>query len=104
MNKKVTMISSVVVICAIAILFLGCPPPVVRTRPPEPRVEYYGTPPYPDAVWRPGYWAYRGGGLGLDPRPLGKTSEALCPLGAWPLGTQRRGLVLDRWPLGVPIN
>jgi len=42
--------------------------------------------------------------MGLDPRPLGKTSEALCPLGAWPLGTQRRGLVLDRWPLGVPLK
>ncbi len=62
MNKKVAMIGSLIVLCAIVIFFLGCPPPVVRVRPPEPRVEYYGTPPYPDAVWRPGYWAYRGGG------------------------------------------
>jgi len=61
MNKKVVMISSVVVICAIAILFLGCPPPVVRVRPPEPRVEYYGTAPYPDAVWISGHWVHRHG-------------------------------------------
>jgi len=61
MNRKVAIISSLVVICAIAILFLGCPPPVVRVRPPEPRVEYYGTPPYPDAVWRPGHWEHRRG-------------------------------------------
>jgi hypothetical protein len=62
MNKKVAMIGALIALCAIVIFFLGCPPPVVRVRPPEPRVEYYGTPPYPDAVWRPGYWAYRGGG------------------------------------------
>ncbi len=61
MNKKVAIISSFVVICAIAILLLGCPPPVVRVRPPEPRVEYYGTPPHSDAVWIEGYWKHRRG-------------------------------------------
>ncbi len=61
MNRKVAMISSLSVICAMAILLLGCPPPVVRVRPPEPRVEIYGTPPYTDAVWIEGYWRHRGG-------------------------------------------
>jgi len=62
MNRKAAMIISIVVLSTIAILLLGCPPPVVRVRPPEPRVEVYGSPPSPDAVWRPGHWAYRGGG------------------------------------------
>jgi len=45
MNRKVAIISALVVICAMAILLLGCSPPLVRVRPPEPRVEYYGSPP-----------------------------------------------------------
>jgi len=27
-----------------------------------------------------------------------------CPLGAWPLGTKKRRVGLDRWPLGVLIS
>jgi hypothetical protein len=61
MNRKIAIISSLMVICAIFILLLGCPPPVVRVRPPEPRVEVYGSPPYPEAVWRPGHWDHRRG-------------------------------------------
>jgi len=61
MNRKVAIISSLVVICAIAILLLGCPPPVVRVRPPESRVEVYGSPPYPDAVWIEGIGGIREG-------------------------------------------
>ncbi len=61
MNRKVAMGTSLVVICAISILLLGCPPTVVRVRPPEPRVEVYGPAPYSGAVWRAGHWAYRGG-------------------------------------------
>lgn len=33
----------------------------VRIAPPPPRVEVYG-PVRPGFVWRPGYYAYRGGG------------------------------------------
>ena len=61
MDKKVAVISSCIVICAMAVLLLGCPPSVVRVRPPEPRVEVYGHPPYPNAVWREGHWDYRHG-------------------------------------------
>jgi hypothetical protein len=61
MSRKVAIIISLAVICAITILLLGCPPSVVRVRPPEPRMEVYGTPPNSDVVWRPGHWAYRGG-------------------------------------------
>jgi hypothetical protein len=49
------MISALVAVCAMTVLLLGCPPPVVRVRPPEPRVEVYGSPPYAGAVWRPGH-------------------------------------------------
>jgi len=73
MDRKVAIISSLMVICAMVILLLGCPPPTVRVRPPEPRVEIYGTPP------------------------------SRCCLETWPLGTQERRLGLDRWPLGVLI-
>jgi len=61
MKRKVVVFSSFIILCAIAILLLGCPPPVVRVRPPEPRVEYYGTPPYSDAVWIEGYWRHHRG-------------------------------------------
>lgn len=43
------------------IFSFGCATRVVYVQPPEPRVETYGPPPYPEAVWIPGYWAYRGG-------------------------------------------
>ncbi|HMK51985.1 MAG TPA: hypothetical protein VK551_05715 [Thermodesulfobacteriota bacterium] len=61
MSRKVAIISSLVVLCALAILVLGCPPSVVQTRPPEPRVEHYGAPPYPEAVWIEGYWRHERG-------------------------------------------
>ena len=59
MNRKIAIICLLIVIGGIVVLLLGCPPPPVRVRPPEPRVEVYGAPPYPDAVWRPGHWDYR---------------------------------------------
>lgn len=56
MKRIVAIISLLILVGGIAVLLMGCPPPVVRVRPPEPRVEVYGAPPYPEAVWRPGHW------------------------------------------------
>ena len=61
MNRRIAIICLLIVIGGIVVLLLGCPPPPVRVRPPEPRVEVYGAPPYPDAVWRSGYWQHRRG-------------------------------------------
>jgi len=61
MKRKMAIIGSLIALGGIAILLLGCPPPVVGLRPPEPRVEVYGPPPHPDHVWIPGYWKQRGG-------------------------------------------
>lgn len=33
---------------------------VVTVAPPAPRVEYYGSPPYPGDVWIAGYWRWGG--------------------------------------------
>jgi len=59
MKRIVAMISLLILVGGIAVLLMGCPPPMVRIRPPEARVEVYGAPPYPEAVWRPGHWANR---------------------------------------------
>ena len=61
MNRRVVIIGCLAVICAFAILLVGCPPPVVKVRPPEPRIEHYGPPPYPEAVWIEGYWRHERG-------------------------------------------
>jgi hypothetical protein len=60
-KRQVAMIGLFIIISGIAILLLGCPPPLVKVRPPEPRVEVYGRPPYPEAVWLPGYWSHQRG-------------------------------------------
>jgi hypothetical protein len=41
--------------------------------------------------------------MGLDLGLLGEASETERPLGAWPLGTQRRGLGLEGGSLGAEI-
>ena len=61
MRGKFAAVGSFIIICAMTVVLLGCPPPIVRVRPPEPRVEVYGTAPYPEAVWRPGHWAHQRG-------------------------------------------
>jgi hypothetical protein len=61
MSRRSMILFLLVVICGMAIYLWGCPPPVVHMRPPEPRVEIYGAPPHPHAVWIPGRWDYRGG-------------------------------------------
>jgi len=61
MNRKMVIVGLLIVISTFTMLLLGCLRPVVMVRPPEPRVEVYGPPPYPEAVWRPGYWEHRGG-------------------------------------------
>ena len=58
MKRKMAFISLLIVISGMAIFLLGCPPPVVRVRPPEARVEVYGPPPHPEAVWIPGCWRH----------------------------------------------
>ncbi len=40
MNKKVAVISSCIVICAIAVLLLGCPPSVVRVDHPNLELKF----------------------------------------------------------------
>jgi len=61
MKRKMAIVCLLILISGMAILLLGCPPPVVMIRPPEPRVEVYGSPPYPEAVWIQGYWKHRRG-------------------------------------------
>jgi len=61
MNRKGIIICLSVAIGAMVFFLWGCAPPVVRIRPPEPRVEVYGTPPHPEAVWIPGYWRHSRG-------------------------------------------
>jgi len=61
MSRRLVILFLLVVFCGMAIYLWGCPPPVVHMRPPEPRMEIYGTPPYPHAVWIPGHWDYRRG-------------------------------------------
>lgn len=58
MSRKMVIVGLLIVMSTFAILLLGCPPTVVMVRPPEPRLEVYGPPPYPEGVWRPGYWEY----------------------------------------------
>ena len=49
------------ILAGVAIFLLGCSPPaVVTVRPPEPRIEVYGTPPHAEAVWISGNWRYKG--------------------------------------------
>ncbi len=61
MKKKMFLLVLLVACIGMALSFWGCPPRVIYVRPPEPRVEVYGPPPYPDAVWRPGHWEYKRG-------------------------------------------
>jgi hypothetical protein len=62
MKRKVAMVSLLIIISGMAILLWGCPPPPeVRTRPPEPRIEAPGLSPYPEAHWIPGHWEHRRG-------------------------------------------
>jgi hypothetical protein len=61
MKRKAVILCFALVLVGNLLLLLGCPPPIIRVRPPEPRVEVYGAPPYPEAVWRPGQWEYRRG-------------------------------------------
>jgi len=92
-KKRAATIGLFIIISGIAIFLIGCPPPIVRVRPPEPRVEVYGPPPHSEAAWIPGYWQHRRG-LDLDPRPLGEAAEATRRLGAWPLGGEKGWLGL----------
>lgn len=59
MKREVAVVGLLIILSGIAILLLGCPPTVVMVRPPEPRVEVYGPPPYPEGVWIPGHWKNR---------------------------------------------
>lgn len=61
MKSKWVLIGLLIVLSGLALLSWGCGPRVVYVRPPEPRVEVYGPPPYPEAVWISGYWKYKGG-------------------------------------------
>jgi len=60
MSRRSALISLFLMVSGIVFFLFGCYPAVVRVSPPPPRVEVYGPSPYPEAVWRPGYWAYRG--------------------------------------------
>jgi hypothetical protein len=90
MKRSMAIIGLLIVIGGIATLLIGCPPPVVRIRPPEPRVEVYGLPPYPDAVWGPGYWEHREGDWVWAP---GHWTKPPRPNGVWVPGhwEPRRG-------------
>jgi len=59
MKRKMAIISLLIILSGIVVLLLGCPPAVVKVRPPEPRVEMYGPPPYPEAVWISGHWKHK---------------------------------------------
>jgi len=63
MKRGVGLILLSAMIAGMVALLLGCPPPpmVVRVRPPEARIEVYGAPPFPAAVWLPGHWKHRDG-------------------------------------------
>ncbi len=61
MREKIALLCISIAIIGMVTLLLGCPPPVVRVAPPPARVEVYGTPPHPEAVWDPGHWEHRGG-------------------------------------------
>ncbi len=63
MKRGVALILLSAMIAGMVLLLIGCPPPpaVVRVRPPEARIEVYGGPPFPAAVWIPGYWRHREG-------------------------------------------
>ena len=61
MNRRIVLISLLIVISGITIFILGCPRPVVMVRPPEPRVEVYGVPPRPEAIWISGHWMHKRG-------------------------------------------
>ena len=61
MRKKIALFCLLIMISGLVTLLMGCPPPIVRVSPPPHRVEVYGTPPYPEAVWIPGYWQHQRG-------------------------------------------
>ena len=61
MGRRAVFLCLFLMLGGIALSLFGCYPAVVRVDPPAPRIEVYGSPPYPEAVWRPGHWAHRGG-------------------------------------------
>jgi len=61
MSRRSALVCLFLMVGGVLLTLFGCYPVVVRVSPPPPRVEVYGSSPYPDAVWRPGHWAYQGG-------------------------------------------
>jgi hypothetical protein len=61
MDRRLVRIGLFFALSLVLFTVLGCYTAVVRVPPPPPRVETYGPAPYPDAVWVPGHWMYRGG-------------------------------------------
>ncbi len=61
MRKRIALFCLLIMVSGMVSLLMGCPPAVVRVGPPPVRVEVYGTPPYPGAVWIAGYWQHRRG-------------------------------------------
>ena len=76
MKRSVAIICLLIVIGGIATLLIGCPPPVVRIRPPEPRVEVYGPATLPRRCLETWLLGTSGRRLGLGTRPLDETSKA----------------------------
>lgn len=59
--RKFILSGLVILFIGLVLHSSGCATKVVYVPPPAPRVEIYGPPPYPEAVWIPGHWAYREG-------------------------------------------
>ena len=92
MSRRCALICLFLMVSGIALSLFACYPVVVRVGPPPPRVEVYGPSPYPEAVWRPGHWAHRGGEWEWVP---GHWTRRPRPDAAWVPGHwERRG---DGW-------
>ena len=88
MNRKVAIISALIVICAMAILLLGCSPPLVRVRPPEPRVEYYGSPPPIQMPFGDPGTGNIGEGIRFGFQAIGRDVQRPMPIGSLAIGNQ----------------
>ena len=76
MKRTVAIIGLLIVIGGIAVLLMGCPPPVVRARPPGAKSGGIWTCTLPGCCLETWQLGTSGRGLGLDTRSLDEASQS----------------------------